>query len=56
MSDEVKQVAGTAKQTGHNVPYRSPHPDQARKDNEQNAQHNRDMARVEQMHERRQRK
>ena len=48
----VGKVAASAKQTGHGVAWKSPHPAEAKKNVEQAAQHNRDMERIEQMHER----
>jgi hypothetical protein len=52
----VQKVAEVAKQHGHVAPHKSPFPAQARKDAEQNAQHNRDMDRVERLHLRGQKK
>ncbi len=47
-----RPVPPTPKQRGHGVPYKSPHPGQAKKDAEQAARHNADMERVQRMHER----
>ncbi len=51
MNGKVKQVAGTAKQTGHCVPHKSPFPEQRRKDADQAAQHSRDMQRINKLSE-----
>ncbi len=50
--DAVKKVAGTAEQHGHGVPHISPHADERQKNAEQAAQHNRDLAKVERLHQR----
>ena len=52
MLKDVAKVAAVAKQTGHGPAYKSPHPAEAKKNAEQAAQHNRDMERIQQMHER----
>jgi hypothetical protein len=49
---KVAEIAAVAKQTGHGVSYKSPHPAEAKKNVEQAAQHNRDMERIERLHQR----
>ena len=49
---DAQKAAEVAKQTGHGVAHKSPHPAEAKKDTAQASQHNRDMERIEQMHQR----
>jgi phosphoribosylformylglycinamidine (FGAM) synthase-like amidotransferase family enzyme len=46
----ARRVASVAK-TDHSVPYKSPHPEQARKDSIQSGVHNRQMAHLNEMAE-----
>jgi hypothetical protein len=48
----VKKVAEVAKQTGHGVTHPSNIPAQQKRNVEQAAQHNRDMERIQRLHER----
>ena len=50
--NKIAKVAADAEQHGHGVSYKSPHPAEAKKNAEQAAQHNRDMERIQRMHER----
>jgi hypothetical protein len=49
---DAAKVAAVAKQTGHGVTYPSNNATEQRKLVEQNAQHNRDMERIERAHQR----
>jgi hypothetical protein len=52
MDKAVKQVAESVPQTGHGVTHKSPFPAEQRKNVEQASQHNRDMDRIEKLHQR----
>jgi hypothetical protein len=47
----VKQIAETAEQTGHGVVNTSLHPAEQKQNVRQAAQHNRDLARIEKLHQ-----
>jgi cbb3-type cytochrome oxidase cytochrome c subunit len=47
---EENFMTKSAAKQGFTVPYKSPHPTQAKKDSAQNARHNADMQKIERMH------
>jgi hypothetical protein len=50
--NKIAKVASSAEQHGHGVSYNSPHPAEAKKNAEQAAAHNRDLQRIERLHQR----
>jgi hypothetical protein len=50
--NKIAKVAAVAEQHGHGVSYKSPHPAEAKKNAAQAVQHNRDMERIERLHQR----